>query len=54
MMSEMSSSEKPEFCLPMRRGSRTFWVAGKEGRHERAQMLARCRQASKASIGSKA
>lgn len=26
-MSEMSSSEKPEFCLPTRRGSRTFWVA---------------------------
>ena len=26
-MSDMSSSEKPEFCLPNRRGSRTFWVA---------------------------
>lgn len=26
-MSEMSSSEKPEFCFPTRRGSRTFWVA---------------------------
>lgn len=26
-MSESSSSEKPEFCLPRRRGSRTFWVA---------------------------
>lgn len=27
MMSEISSSEKPEFCLPTRRGSSTFWVA---------------------------
>lgn len=27
MMSEMSSSEKPEFCFPTRRGSRTFCVA---------------------------
>lgn len=27
MISEMSSSEKPEFCLPTLRGSRTFWVA---------------------------
>lgn len=26
-MSETSSSEKPEFCWPSRRGSRTFWVA---------------------------
>lgn len=26
-MSAMSASEKPEFCLPIRRGSMTFWVA---------------------------
>ena len=32
-MSEMSSSEKPEFCFPSRRGSRTFCVA-EEGEKE--------------------
>lgn len=26
----MSSSEKPEFCFPTRRGSRTFWVARRQ------------------------
>lgn len=26
-MSAMSASEKPEFCSPTRRGSRTAWVA---------------------------
>lgn len=32
-MSEMSSSENPEFCLPILRGSKAFWVAVDEITH---------------------
>lgn len=41
MMSEMSSSEKPEFCLPTRRGSSTSWVAEAEPNHQSAKRFPR-------------